>query len=236
MAVSGYIGARVKRIEDPKLIRGEGAFLDDLQLAGILHAAFVRSPHGHARIRKIELSRARALPGVTAAFAAGDLRLLGRPGWMMMFVYTVCAALRLARFNVHPSRYKGRFEGLPSPAAALMVAATVWFTDFVHEHFVRFRFPELVVAVGVVAVGLLMVSTFPYRSFKELDLRHSYGTLVFVVIALVLVALEPKVTLFGIVAAYVVSGPSEWIWRRKYGLPLEELPPPSAKDAIHEQH
>jgi CDP-diacylglycerol--serine O-phosphatidyltransferase len=170
------------------------------------------------------------------AFAAGDLRLLGRPGWMMMFVYTVCAALRLARFNVHPSRYKGRFEGLPSPAAALMVAATVWFTDFVHQHFVRFGFPEVVVAIGVVAVGLLMVSTFPYRSFKELDLRHSYGTLVFVVIALVLVALEPKVTLFGIVAAYVVSGPSEWIWRRKYGRPLEELPPPSAKDAIHEQH
>jgi len=65
MAVSGYIGARVKRIEDPKLIRGEGAFLDDLQLAGILHAAFVRSPHGHARIRKIDLSRARALPGAS---------------------------------------------------------------------------------------------------------------------------------------------------------------------------
>ena len=170
------------------------------------------------------------------AFAAGDLRLLGRPGWMMMFVYTVCAALRLARFNVHPSRYKGRFEGLPSPAAALMVAATVWFTDFVHQHFVRFRFPEVVVAIGVVGVGLLMVSTFPYRSFKELDLRHSYGTLVFVVIALVLVALEPKVTLFGIIAAYVVSGPSEWIWRRKYGRPLEELPQPSAKDAIHEPH
>jgi len=170
------------------------------------------------------------------AFAAGDLRLLGRPGWMMVFVYTVCAALRLARFNVHPSRYRGRFEGLPSPAAALMVATTVWFTRFVHDHFVRVRLPEVMVAIGVVGVGLLMVSTFPYRSFKELDLRHSYGTLVFVVIALVLVALEPKVTLFAIVAAYVASGPSEWIWRRRYGLPLEELPPPSAKDGNHEQH
>ena len=168
------------------------------------------------------------------AFAAGDLRLLGRPGWMMVFVYTVCAALRLARFNVHPSRYRGRFEGLPSPAAALMVAATVWFTSFVHDHFVRFRFPEAMVAIGVVGVGLLMVSTFPYRSFKELDLRHSYGTLVFVVIALVLVALEPKVTLFAIGVAYVASGPIEWIWRRKYGLPLEELPLPSTKDGTHE--
>jgi len=168
------------------------------------------------------------------AFAAGDLRVLGRPGWMMVFVYTVCAALRLARFNVHPSRYRGRFEGLPSPAAALMVAATVWFTDFVHVHFVRFRFPEAVVAIGVVSVGLLMVSTFPYRSFKELDLRHSYGTLVFVIIALVLVALEPRVTLFGIGVAYVASGPIEWLWRRKYGHPLEELPPPSAKDGNNE--
>ena len=168
------------------------------------------------------------------AFAAGDLRVLGRPGWMMVFVYTVCAALRLARFNVHPSRYKGRFEGLPSPAAALMVAATVWFTDFANQHLVHFRFPEAVVAIGVVSVGLLMVSTFPYRSFKELDLRHSYGTLVFVVIALVLVALEPRVTLFGIGVAYVISGPIEWIWRRRYGQPLEELPPPAIKDGNHE--
>jgi aerobic carbon-monoxide dehydrogenase large subunit len=79
MAVSGYIGARVKRIEDPKLIRGDGAYLDDLRLAGVLHAVFVRSPHGHARIRKIDVSRAQALPGVTAVLAAGDLAEIQRP-------------------------------------------------------------------------------------------------------------------------------------------------------------
>jgi carbon-monoxide dehydrogenase large subunit len=79
MAVSQYVGARIKRIEDPKLLRGEGAYLDDLRLAGMLHAVFVRSPHGHARIRKIDLSRARAHPGVVAACAADDLREIQRP-------------------------------------------------------------------------------------------------------------------------------------------------------------
>src|SRR4029453_7378981 len=53
------------------------------------------------------------------AFPAGNLQVLGKPGWVMAFTFTVCAALRLARFNVSPGRYKGRFEGMPSPAAAL---------------------------------------------------------------------------------------------------------------------
>ena len=79
MAVSQYVGARVKRIEDPKLIRGEGAYLDDLQLGGMLHAVFIRSPHGHARIRKIDLRRARAQRGVVAVLAADDLREIQRP-------------------------------------------------------------------------------------------------------------------------------------------------------------
>lgn len=79
MAVSRYVGARVKRIEDPKLIRGEGLFLDDLALPGMLHAVFVRSPHGHARIARIGLERARAHPGVVAALAAADLPEIQKP-------------------------------------------------------------------------------------------------------------------------------------------------------------
>jgi aerobic carbon-monoxide dehydrogenase large subunit len=79
MAVSRYVGARVKRIEDPKLIRGEGMFIDDLTLPGMLHAVFIRSPHGHARITKIDLGRARAHPGVVAALAAADVAEIQRP-------------------------------------------------------------------------------------------------------------------------------------------------------------
>jgi CDP-diacylglycerol--serine O-phosphatidyltransferase len=157
------------------------------------------------------------------AFGAGNLHTLGRPGWVMAFLFTVCAALRLARFNVTPARYKGFFEGMPSPAAAGMVAATQWFVSFLRENGVELAVPEGIVAAGVVTLGLLMVSPIPYRSGKELDLRHSYGTLVLVVIALALIVQEPSVTLFVIGIAYSLSGPVEWLWRRAVGAPLQEI-------------
>ncbi|HEY5657754.1 MAG TPA: CDP-diacylglycerol--serine O-phosphatidyltransferase [Myxococcota bacterium] len=166
------------------------------------------------------------------AFSAGNLEVLGRPGWVMAFLFTVCAALRLARFNVSPGRYRGRFEGMPSPAAAGMVASTQWFVSFLRENGVQVSAPEIAVALGVVLLGLLMVSPIPYRSFKELDLRHSYGTLVLVVIALLFVIQVPSVTLFTIGLAYVVSGPIDWLWRRHTGEALEEL---SQTQAVSEQ-
>jgi carbon-monoxide dehydrogenase large subunit len=66
-------GARVKRVEDPALLSGRGRFVDDVKLPGMLHACFVRSPHAHARIRGIDASPARALPGVHAVLTADDL-------------------------------------------------------------------------------------------------------------------------------------------------------------------
>ena len=160
------------------------------------------------------------------AFSAGNLHTLGRPGWVMSFLFTVCAALRLARFNVSPGRYKGFFEGMPSPAAAGMVATTQWFVSFLRESGIEVAVPEFLVAAGMAVLGLLMVSPIPYRSGKELDLRHSYGTLVLVVIALALVVQEPSVTLFVLGVAYVASGPVEWVWRRATGATLTELPHP----------
>ena len=59
-------GARVKRLEDPALLTGRGRFVDDIHLPGTLHAAFVRSPHPHARIRGIDTEAASAMPGVHA--------------------------------------------------------------------------------------------------------------------------------------------------------------------------
>jgi CDP-diacylglycerol--serine O-phosphatidyltransferase len=162
------------------------------------------------------------------AFSAGNLQVLGRPGWVMTFIFTVCAALRLARFNVSQGRYKGRFEGMPSPAGAGMVASTQWFVSFLRENGLQIQVPEVAVAGGVVLLGLLMVSPIPYRSGKELDLRHSYGTLVLVVIALLLIVQEPSVTLFAIGIAYVLSGPVEWLWRRGTGASLDEIAPKGA--------
>jgi CDP-diacylglycerol--serine O-phosphatidyltransferase len=160
------------------------------------------------------------------AFAAGNLQVLGRPGWVMTFIFTVCAALRLARFNVSPGRYKGRFEGMPSPMAAGAVASTQWFVSFLRDNGIAVSVPELAVAAGVVLLGLLMVSPIPYRSGKELDLRHSFGTLVLAVIALLLIVQEPSVTLFSIAIAYALSGPIEWVWRLSTGAQLEEVAPP----------
>jgi len=72
--VSGrYVGAVVRRREDPRLLTGRGRFVDDLRVAGCLHAAIVRSPHAHARLGAVRLDRARAHTGVVACFAHADL-------------------------------------------------------------------------------------------------------------------------------------------------------------------
>ncbi len=73
------IGLPIRRREDPGLLRGEARFLADLDLSGCLCACFVRSPFAHAQIRDIDLGRARAVPGMVAAFAADDLRLAPLP-------------------------------------------------------------------------------------------------------------------------------------------------------------
>src|SRR6266850_4724677 len=68
------IGSRIPRLEDEALLRGRGRFVDDIAIAGVLHAAFVRSPHPHALIRKISAAAASALPGVVAVLALDDLK------------------------------------------------------------------------------------------------------------------------------------------------------------------
>jgi CDP-diacylglycerol--serine O-phosphatidyltransferase len=150
---------------------------------------------------------------------------------VMAFLYIAGAALRLARFNVTPSRFRGRFEGLPSPAAAGMVASTQWFVSFLSEHGLALALPAPLVAIAAAGLGLLMVSSIPYRSFKELDLRHSYGTLVIVVFAIALVIQEPSLTLFAIGLAYLISGPAEWVWRWFTGRPLVEVQEPLAQES-----
>src|ERR1700740_2564536 len=73
MASPRLLGASIKRREDPRFITGKGHYTDDLKLAGMTHAVFVRSPHAHARIRSIDVSRAKASPGVVAVFTGADM-------------------------------------------------------------------------------------------------------------------------------------------------------------------
>ncbi len=156
------------------------------------------------------------------AFHTGALQELGWTGLVLAFVFTACAALRLARFNVKPARWPGRFEGLPSPAAAGMLAATTWQALLVREAGGEIGVPALVSGLGVAFLGLLMVSPIPYRSFKEVRLPRG-GTVLVVAFFAVLFA-KPSVTfpLFGL--AYVLSGPVEWLWRWQRGRGLAETP------------
>lgn len=73
------VGARVKRVEDPRFLAGKGAYVDDLRVVGLAHVAFVRSVYAHARIAAIDVAAARAVPGVVAIFTGNDLEPLVRP-------------------------------------------------------------------------------------------------------------------------------------------------------------
>ena len=68
-----YVGQRLKRLEDSRLVRGRGRYVDDIQLSGTLHVAFVRSPHAHARVRAIDTTRAAGAPGVSKVVTGADL-------------------------------------------------------------------------------------------------------------------------------------------------------------------
>src|SRR3974390_852766 len=70
---SSMFGKPVRRVEDQRLLRGQGRYVGDLQLPGTLEGLFVRSPHAHARIVAIDSSRARAMPGVEAVFTAAEV-------------------------------------------------------------------------------------------------------------------------------------------------------------------
>src|SRR5258705_2334243 len=73
VAPDRLFGKSIKRREDPRFITGQGRYVDDLKLPGMTYAAFVRSPHAHARIRKIDTSAAPRHPGVIAVFTGKDM-------------------------------------------------------------------------------------------------------------------------------------------------------------------
>jgi CDP-diacylglycerol--serine O-phosphatidyltransferase len=154
------------------------------------------------------------------AYSAASLPRLGWAGWVVACLYTVCAGLRLARFNVSPGRFPGRFDGLSSPAAAGMMLSSVWFGSWLREQGFPINMPPLLAGLGVAIVALLMVSPVPYHSFKNLTFKRPYRALVLAVIVAWVIMLEYRVTLFCVGVVYVASGPSEWLWRRYTGRAL----------------
>jgi len=155
-------------------------------------------------------------PGVLAFQWA--LKPFGRLGWLACFMYVTCGALRLARFNVQKNNIQaGHFKGLPIPAAATFIASMILFTSALGG---LKESRHIVIIILIYALSFLMVSTINYFSFKELDLRRQkpFNVLVGIILALMVIAYRPKIMLFFILGAYIVSGPAIFIrqyYRRK---------------------
>lgn len=137
---------------------------------------------------------------------------LGRMGWVAAFIYCAAAALRLARFNTTIGLIDKRFfQGLPSPAAAALVAGTVW----VFAGSQSFLTDGKLFAWFITFVaGLSMISNVYFYSFKTINLKKSVPFFCIVLFALVfaLVSLSPEIALFAFFMCYAASGYLYWLW------------------------
>jgi CDP-diacylglycerol--serine O-phosphatidyltransferase len=137
-----------------------------------------------------------------------------RFGWLAAFFYAVAAALRLARFNARSATADKRyFEGLPSPSAAAVVAAFVWFSSEWREPGLAGLIAALLVTV---IAAFLMVSSFSYPSFKQFDMdaRIKRAYMIIVPLFFVLIAVDPPTMLLSMFATYALSAPVLWATRR----------------------
>ncbi len=158
--------------------------------------------------------------GVAPGFLAFTwaLQPFGRYGWLAGFLYIACAALRLARFNVQIETVeKSKFKGVPSPAAAGMIALTVLLYYYLGGFGAT---KHVILLLMIYMLAFLMVSNISYRSFKGLELknRKPFSLLVVAVLLMVLIIAEPQVILFTLAVVYIVSGPFELVYnigRRK---------------------
>ncbi len=136
-----------------------------------------------------------------------SLGSFGRLGWMACFLYTACGALRLARFNVQVGVVeKNYFQGLPIPMAAGIVASA--FLAFEDMGWEPVGWQARGLLFMVMLLGIVMVSNFRYRSFKDLDLKQRlpFKYLIMGVIVIFVVALRPEVMLFILFFSYAALG------------------------------
>ncbi len=164
------------------------------------------------------------------------LRGLGKWGWLAAFVYCAGAALRLARFNANLGAVDKRyFQGLPSPAAAALVAGLVWIvTDLRETKWITAAPHDLAWVAWTLTIyaGITMVSNAPFYSFKDINLKRSvpFLSLLGMVMVFVVVSSDPPVVLFSLFVLYGVSGYGVWFWRWRRGLSLPWRERPAASD------
>jgi CDP-diacylglycerol--serine O-phosphatidyltransferase len=169
---------------------------------------------------------------------AWALRPFGRLGWLLAFVFVICGACRLARFNVQAvaAPDKRYFTGLPIPVAALTLAALVLNFPMVEPRSAMAYAMLVLVAV----LSFLMVSRIRYRSFKDIDLRRARSprTVVLIAVSLSILVMEPQALILLIMGSLVLSGPIARAlparWRglgRKAEQTIEEMVQPNGDEA-----
>jgi CDP-diacylglycerol--serine O-phosphatidyltransferase len=146
---------------------------------------------------------------------AWALRPMGRLGWIVAFAYCAGAALRLARFNTNIGIVDKRyFQGMPSPAAAALVAGLVWVAqDYGLSTEGGLRW---VAAAVTFFAGVTMVTNLPFYSGKDVNFRRSvpFWSVLVIVLGLIVISVDPALVLFGLFVAYSLSG--YVLWLRKF--------------------
>lgn len=153
--------------------------------------------------------------GVTPALVlySWSLSSLGRPGWLIAFIYSTCTALRLARFNTQIGLADKRyFQGLPTPIPAGLVASLIWVCA---ENQISGQSIAPIVALIALLLSFLKVSTIRYYSFKEFDLRGRVPFIVIpaIVILFAFISFSPPDVFLLISSTYMLSGPALALYR-----------------------
>lgn len=144
-------------------------------------------------------------PGILAFQWA--LHSFGRLGWLATFMYVVCGALRLARFNVQRNNMDAHaFKGLPIPSAACFISSAVLLTsavDGIQNH------KSILIIIMIYTLSFLMVSSLEYLNFKKFDIRNQkpFNVLVSIILIFLVIAYRPRIMLFFIMLLYILSGP-----------------------------
>ncbi len=206
----------------------------DLATVGIFAAMFLDSMDGRvARMTNTQSAFGEQMDSLSDMVSFGaapaliayewTLRDLGRWGWIAAFVYCACAALRLARFNVNTGVVDKRyFQGLPSPAAAALVAGFIWLMTELDV--ARADLAWAMFALTLYA-GLTMVTNVPFYSFKDLSLKRSvpFAAIVLVALGIAVINIHPPTVLFGLFVLYGLSGYAVYVWRKAKGRPTSVI-------------
>ncbi len=145
------------------------------------------------------------------------LKPLGRWGWIGAFVYCACTALRLARFNVNTAVVDKRFfQGLPSPAAAALVAGFIWLMT---DAGINGEDVGWITFALTLYAGLTMVTNVPFYSFKDIQMKRSvpFAVIVLIVLGIAVINIDPPIVMFSLFAIYGLSGYLLYGWRKAKG-------------------